>query len=91
MSMSLRAYRRIGSVTEATGEQLGVFDGVCGQVDLEAGSICVAAVTVVTFEGFVFVVLPAVRLESKRRSVFSPTSVVLQIFRLINQHLTRKN
>lgn len=60
--MSLRAYRRIGSVTEATGEQLGMFDGVCGQVNLQAGSICVTSVTVVTFERFVFVVLPTVRL-----------------------------
>lgn len=29
-----KSYRGIGSVAEATGEQLGVFHGVCGQVNL---------------------------------------------------------
>lgn len=60
--MSDVAYRGIGSVTEATGEQLGVLDGVCGQVHLQAGSICVTTVTVVALVRLVFVVLPTVRL-----------------------------
>ena len=65
--LSLRAYRGIGSVTEATGEQLGVFDSVCGQVHLQAGGIRVTTVTVVALERLVFVVLPTVRLQGRRR------------------------
>lgn len=57
---NLKAYRGIRSVTEATGEQLGMFDSVCRQVDLQAGSICVTTVTVVALERLVFVVLPTV-------------------------------
>ena len=62
------AYRGIGSVTEATGEQLGMFDGVCGQVHLQAGSICVTTVTVVALVRLVFVVLPTVRLWRRRET-----------------------
>lgn len=61
--LSLTPYRGIGSVTEATGEQLGMFHGVCGQVHLQAGSICVTTVTVVALVRLVFVVLPTVRLR----------------------------
>ncbi len=60
--MSRRAYRGVGPVTEAAGEQLGVFDGVCGQVHLQARSIRVTTVTVVALVRLVFVVLPTVRL-----------------------------
>lgn len=63
--LSLRSYRGIGSVTEATGEQLGMFDGVCGQVHLQAGSICVTTVTVVALVRLVFIVLPTVRLQGE--------------------------
>ena len=59
----MRAYRGVGSVTEAAGEELGMFDSVCGQVHLQAGSICVTTVTVVALERLVFVVLPTVRLK----------------------------
>lgn len=65
---SLRAYRGIGSVTEATGEQLGMFDSVCGQVHLQAGSVCVTTVTVVALERLVFVVLPTVRLWGREET-----------------------
>lgn len=58
----MSAYRGIGSVTEATGEQLGVFDGVRGEVHLQACSVRVTTVTVVALERLVFVVLPTVRL-----------------------------
>lgn len=58
----VRSYRGVGSVTEAAGEKLGMFDGVCGQVHLQAGSVCVTTVTVVALERLVFVVLPTVRL-----------------------------
>lgn len=59
---SQRTYRGVGSVTEATGEELSMFDGVCGQVNLQAGSIRVTTVTVVALVRLVFVVLPTVRL-----------------------------
>lgn len=39
-----------------------MFDRVCGQVNLQTGSICVTTITVVALEGLVFVVLPTVRL-----------------------------
>lgn len=58
----MREYRGIGSVAEATGEELGVFHGVCGQMHLQTGSICVTTVTVLALEWLVFVVLPTVRL-----------------------------
>lgn len=54
--------RGVCAVAEATGVQLGMFHCVCGQVDLQAGGICVASVTVGTLVGLVFVVLPPVRL-----------------------------
>lgn len=61
-------YRGIRSVAEATGEQLGMFHGVCGQVHLQAGSVCVTTVTVLALEWFVFVVLPTVRLLKGEKS-----------------------
>lgn len=42
-----------------------MFDGVCGQVHLQAGSICVTTVTVVALVRLIFVVLPTVRLQGK--------------------------
>lgn len=39
-----------------------MFDGVCGQVHLQAGSVCVTTVTVVALVRLIFVVLPTVRL-----------------------------
>lgn len=71
LSTRLRAYRGIGSVTEATGEQLGMFDGVCGQVHLQTGSIRVTTVTVVALVRLVFVMLPTVRLwrEEERQGL----------------------
>ncbi|PWA32030.1 hypothetical protein CCH79_00017376 [Gambusia affinis] len=56
-------YRCVGSVAEAAGEQLGVFDGVRRQVNLQTGSVCVTTVTVVTLEGLVFVVLPTLTMS----------------------------
>lgn len=40
-----------------------MFDSVCGQVHLQAGSICITTVAVVALVRLVFVVLPAVRLD----------------------------
>lgn len=42
-----------------------MFDGVCGQVHLQAGSVCVTTVTVVALVRLIFVVLPTVRLWGK--------------------------
>lgn len=42
-----------------------MFDGVCGQVHLQAGSVCVTTVTVVALVRLIFVVLPTVRLRGK--------------------------
>lgn len=67
-SRSRARYRGIRSVAEATGEELGVLDGVCGQVHLQAGSVDVTTVTVLALERFVFVVLPTVRLWKERKS-----------------------
>lgn len=82
---SLRAYRGIGSITEATREQLGMFDGVCGQVHLQASSICVTTVTVVTLVRLVFVVLPTVRLYKEEKRLGK-----IRIFNLLLGHWKRK-
>lgn len=65
--MNVREYRGIGSVAEATGEQLGVFHGVRGQVHLQTGSVCVTTITVLALEWFVFVVLATVRLLKDKK------------------------
>lgn len=65
--MSNSTYRGIRPVAEATGEQLGVLDRVCGQVHLQAGGVCVATVAVVALVRLVLVVLPAVRLGGPRQ------------------------
>lgn len=43
-----------------------MFDGVCGQVHLQAGSICVSTVTILALVRLVFIVLPTVRLWDER-------------------------
>lgn len=65
----VRLYRGVGSVAEATGEEFGVFDGVCGQVHLQTRSICVTTVAVVTLVRLVFVVLPTVRLHKEATDI----------------------
>lgn len=47
---------------------LGVFDGVCRHVDLQRGRVWIGTVTVGTFEGLVFVVLPLVRLQQDKQN-----------------------
>lgn len=44
-----------------------MFDSVCGQVHLQAGSVRVTTVTVVTLVRLVFVVLPTVRLQGGKK------------------------
>lgn len=56
------AYRGVGAVAEATGVELGVLDGVGGQVHLQAGGVRVRAVTAVALERLILVVLPSVGL-----------------------------
>lgn len=53
----------VRSPAHAAAVRLGVFHGVGGQVDLEGGGVCVRPVAVRTLVGFVFVVLPLVRLQ----------------------------
>lgn len=50
----------------AAAVRLGVFDGMCRQVDLQRGRVRIGTVTVGTFEGLVFVVLPLVRLRKNK-------------------------
>lgn len=63
------AYGCVGSVTEAAGEEFGMFDGVRGQMNLQAGGVCVTTIAVVAFVRFVFVVLPAVRLRGETTQI----------------------
>lgn len=55
--------RGVRPAAHAAAVRLGVFDGVCRQVDLQRGRVRIGTVTVGTFEGLVFVVLPLVRLQ----------------------------
>lgn len=68
LNIRLAAHRGVCPATEAAAVGLGILDGVCGKVDLQGGRVRVGTVTVGTFEGFVFVVLPLVRLEQRREN-----------------------
>ena len=65
LNIRLPAHRGVRPAAEAAAVGLGVLDGVCRKVDLQGGRVRVGTVTVGTFEGFVFVVLPLVRLEQR--------------------------
>lgn len=64
--------RRIGThwgvcaATHAATVRFSVLDGMCGEMDLQGGRVCVSSVAVWTFVWLVFVMLSLVRLNRKR-------------------------
>lgn len=64
-------HRGVCSAAHAAAVGLCVFDGVSRNMDLQRGRVRIGTVTVGTFEGLVFVVLPLVRLEQRQQKSFS--------------------